>query len=281
MPRSRIVPCWMVARLARAETTGLRAGGVNDAGWSDDAWDRQGPEGPDLRRAIRTSLTKSKRRARARKELRGRAKGLGPDEVEGLLREIWAAHGLAEPPSYARPALIDRALGRTGPVDDVRTIVDVARGTREWVGRTARSVRRADQADDPLSRFDPATEHLIETTPEASVEVLVDDDAQSRLTELTNGASFSSDTVVLATVALVAGPEGSIEVWERESAGDGGRGRLGQMPPVGADPYREHVYAAQGSGRVAVCRAVRTPARHGGWHLHLLLPRPRADRGET
>jgi hypothetical protein len=233
--------------------------------------------GLDLAQFVRTSVDQSRRKARARQEFRRRAHGLARDEVEELLDQIWPEHGLPVPPAHARPALVEWAMGLTSRLDEARTTLDVLEGTGRLIGSIVKMFRNEGQENEP-SPYDDATDYAIETGRD-SVEVVLDADAQPRLTAMTDDAAFASLTVTSATVVLRDGLDGSIEVWERTPASSASLAPLGLIPPAQAVSYRQPLAAAKRVGQIAVCRAVRMGTRYGGWRLYVNLPLARDDVG--
>ncbi len=226
--------------------------------------------GLDLAQVVRTSMDQSRRKARARQELRRRAQGLERAEVEQLLDQIWAEHGLPVPPAHVRPALVDSAIGLRSRLDEARTTVDVLEGTGRWIGSIVKMFRNAGQGNE-LAPDGDSTDFTIETGRD-SVEVSLDADAQPRLTAMSDGAVFASRTMTSAMVVLREGSDGSIEVWERTPTSSASLARLGLIPPAQAMPYRRQLVVAERVGQIAVCRGVRMGTRNGGWRLYVNLP---------
>ena len=252
----------------------------NGAGWPEVCqcpgtrrYLRLGEHRADFWRVVRRSLDRSRRQSSAQNDLHRRARGLDREEVDRLVDEVWAVHGLEQPPAHVKPMIVDRAMRPRDPLQDMATTADVVHGTAKWISGIVGAIRNASHEAD-TQRLDPFKVFRIEPG-EDSVEVELDEEVQGHLAAMGGGPGFSSRTLTTADVELRPGSgEDEIEVWELTVTTASEPTRLGSLRSEKTAPYRASVAAAQRVGQVAIGVALRTSAPNGSWRLYLMLPRP-------
>ncbi len=230
----------------------------------------------DLREVISNSIDESRRRSKARSELRQRARGLSSEQIDGLIDRIWSAHGLPLPHAPARPTLVDWALHPPTRLEELKVNLDVLHGMGKGISNIVGMIRKSSQGLD-IGESRQREAFQIEASDD-SLEVALNADAQGRLSSMTDRAIWQVRMLTPIVVSLRTGSDGGLEVWEWEPEPLGLPAELGHLSPEQSTPWLPYVWAAERVGQVATCRASRAGAPNNYWRLYVRTPyTPPAD----
>jgi hypothetical protein len=222
----------------------------------------------DLGEVVRDSLDRSKRRKKAREELRLRASGRTAEETDQIIDEIWTKHGLSVPSSASRPWIIEHTLSPPGYAGQVRMAADALGGTARWISSIV-SLFRNDSGERPEDADSEAQRFEIKTGSEL-VEVIPEERSPDPLETVTDGI-FTSRLASSAQVILRR-LGNTVEVWTLGSTADKRSERLGLIPDEESARFLSLLRAAERVDQVAVSPAIRGEGPDKRWHLYVKLP---------
>jgi hypothetical protein len=241
----------------------------------DLSHDRQ-EDRPDLFAMIRESRDKSRRTRRARAAVGARTAGLDREGIAAMIDVEWSRHGLEPPVEPLRGMEIDRVVRKGSKrLDGARLNVDLGLALLKAPFRIAAMLRKTTSASRENDQDRYADEHQSTyrvRTRADSVEVVLDDGTQARLSGFGADGLFAPSVLRSGDVELRLGAHGVLEVWEFGAgpADESQIRRLGTVREGDAGPYRRPVAAAARVGQVAVCTAMRSSTAEGRFRLHLM-----------
>jgi hypothetical protein len=225
-----------------------------------------------LLRRLGGRVEQASREQAARAELRRRAQGRSAEELEALIDEVWAGHGLDPPDIVSRSLLLDAVLGPPNRLADGVALADTVLGSRHAISGLTSIVRDRSASglrDVWQQNADPDVFHVIGTQDAGEVEVELDPDVD--LSAFDQGVRLGL-RIALANVELRTGEGGSVHVFEHHATSQDGE-HLGRIKDRGVIPFRPLVAAAGRVRQRAIAPAVRFTAPSGTQHLYLTRPR--------
>jgi hypothetical protein len=224
----------------------------------------------DLREVITSSVDQSRRRSKARDELRARAGGLNGEQIEALIDEVWINHGLPVPSRPIRPKIVDRAMHPPNRFEELKANADVLYGMGKGVSNIVGMFRKVAQGQD-IGEARAQVAFRIETGDDY-VEVDLNGDAQPLLGAVTARAVWPVEALTPMVVSLRTRAGGGLEVWEWEPEPPGSISQLGSLTSEQRAPWLPYVLAAERVGQVAVCSAARASTPIQSWRMYVKVP---------
>jgi len=224
----------------------------------------------DLREAFTSSVDKSRRRSKARDELRQRARGMNGEQVEGLIAEIWTNHGLSVPPSPVRPKIVDWAMHSPNRLEELKATADALYGMGKGISNIVVMFRKAAQGQD-IGEARAQEAFRIEAGDDYT-EVALGGNAQSLLGAMTSRATWPVRSLTPIVVSLRTRRDGGLDVWEWEPEPAGPDSQLGSLESEQSAPWSPYVLAAERVGQIAVCSAARASTPDQSWRLYVKIP---------
>jgi len=225
---------------------------------------------PKSLRSSESVFQESRRKARAKAELRRRARGLSATDVDRLIDEIWMHEGIPTPDLPQRHILIEAAMNPPSQLEQLRTTADVLVGGKRWVSHLVKTFRSGDVDE-------VAENHLRARKGHDAAPVLLDAGVDPQLATLHHPWGFSSRSLATLEVQLRRGDDGVIEVWDSPSSSE--PIRLGVIESADAGPFLPLLDQGEATGRVVSCHATRlaVPPPDGPQRLYVSVPSPDGD----